>query len=89
MSTEYDKVKAAADGGDRRAQGALQALAQAAADADAAALPDTGERGLAEARRRYGPQVTPDTATGTGEPTENKGLAELRRRYGSQPGDAA
>lgn len=54
MSTEYDKVKAAADGGDRRAQGALQALAQAAADADAAALPP-GERGRAEARRRYGP----------------------------------
>ena len=89
MSTEFDKVKAAADGGDRRAQRALQALTQAAADADAAALPDTGERGRAELQRRYGPQVTPDTATGTGEPTENKGLAEARRRYGPLPGDAA
>ena len=82
MSTDYDRVKAAADSGDRRAQRALQALAQAAADADTAALPDTGERGRAELHRRYGPQVTPDTATGTGEPTENKGLAEARRRYG-------
>jgi len=87
-STDHDKVKAAADGGDRRAQRALQALAQAAAAADAAALPP-GERGRAELQRRYGPQVTPDTAPGTGEPTENKGLAEARRRYGPLPGDAA
>jgi len=54
MSTDYDKVKAAADSGDRRAQRALQDLAQAAAAADEAALP-AGERGRAEARRRYGP----------------------------------
>jgi hypothetical protein len=54
MSTDYERVKAAADSGDRRAQRALQDLAQAAADADAAALPP-GERGRAEARRRYGP----------------------------------
>ena len=54
MSTDYDRVKAAADSGDRRAQRALQDLAQAAAAAAEAALPP-GERGLAEARRRYGP----------------------------------
>jgi len=54
MSTDYDRVKAAADSGDRRAQRALQDLAQAAAAADEAALP-AGERGRAEARRRYGP----------------------------------
>ncbi len=54
MSTDYERVKAAADSGDRRVQRALQDLAQAAADADAAALPP-GERGRAEARRRYGP----------------------------------
>jgi len=55
MSTDnYTKVKTAADGGDRQAQRALEALAQAAGAADEAARPG-GERGIAEARRRFGP----------------------------------
>jgi len=55
MSTDdYAKVAKAAADGDRRAQRALEALAQAAADADEAVLPG-GERGIAEARRRFGP----------------------------------
>jgi len=58
MSIEDDlaTVRTAADGGDRHAQRALQALTRMAAEAAAeAAVPD-GERGLNEARRRYGPQ---------------------------------
>ncbi len=57
MSIEDDiaTIRTAADGGDRHAQRALQALTRTAAEAAAeAAVPD-GERGLAEARRRYGP----------------------------------
>ena len=57
MTIEADlaTIRTAADGGSRRAQRALDALARAAAEAAAeAAVPD-GERGLAEARRRYGP----------------------------------
>jgi len=47
-------IKTAAEGGNRQAQRALQAFARTAAEAAAeAAVPD-GERGLAEARRRYG-----------------------------------
>ncbi len=58
MSIEDDlaTIRTAADGGDRHAQRALQALTRAAAEAAAeAAVPDDGERGRAEARRRYGP----------------------------------
>jgi len=57
MSIEDDlaTIRTAADGGDRRAERALQALTRAAAEAAAgAAVPDE-ERGLAEVRRRYGP----------------------------------
>ena len=57
MSIEEDlaTIRSAADGGDRHAQRALEALARTAAEAAAeAAVPD-GERGRAEARRRYGP----------------------------------
>ncbi len=56
MSIEDDiaTIRTAADGGDRHAQRALQALTRTAAEAAAeVAVPD-GERGLAEARRRYG-----------------------------------
>ena len=56
MSIEDDiaAIKTAAEGGNRQAQRALQAFARTAAEAAAeAAVPD-GERGLAEARRRYG-----------------------------------
>jgi len=53
MSIDDDiaTIKTAADGGDRHAQRALQALTRVAAEA---AVPE-GERGIAEARRRYGP----------------------------------
>jgi len=52
MSIDDDvaTIKTAADGGDRHAQRALQALTRVAAEA----VPE-GERGIAEARRRYGP----------------------------------
>jgi len=53
MSIDDDvaTIKTAADGGDRHAQRALQALTRVAAEA---AVPE-GERGIAETRRRYGP----------------------------------
>ncbi len=58
MSTDdYAKVKAAADRGDRNAQRALDTLAQAAAGLGEPTRPAQagGEKGIAEARRRYGP----------------------------------
>ena len=56
MSIEEDitTIKTAAEGGNRQAQRALQAFARTAAEAAAAAAMTDGERGLAEARRRYG-----------------------------------
>ncbi len=55
MSTDaFRKVQTAAAAGDREAQRALDALNAAAEAADAAKMTD-GEKGLAEARRRYGP----------------------------------
>ena len=56
MSIEEDiaTIRTAADAGNRQAQRALRAFTRTAAEAAAeAAVPD-GERGLAEARRRYG-----------------------------------
>jgi len=57
MSIEEDlaTIKTAAEGGNRQAQRALQAFTRTAASAAASAAVPDGERGLAEARRRYGP----------------------------------
>jgi len=48
-------IKTAADGGNRQAQRALQAVTRTAAEAAAAAAVTDEERGMAEVRRRYGP----------------------------------
>lgn len=58
MSIEDDlaTIKTAAEGGNRQAQRALRAFTQTAAQAAAEAAVTDEERGLAEVRRRYGPQ---------------------------------